>query len=87
MTSLKFPTANQGYEYKPEDTKDVKNLKTMQRQMDFNTIIEQNPVLIGTNPRILSVDTQPRIDIITSNGLRRESNKKHKNNENIDAEN
>jgi hypothetical protein len=46
--------------------------------MEFNTVIEQNPVLIGTNPRIISVDTQPRIEIITNNSLRREEAKKVK---------
>ena len=43
--------------------------------MDINSIAENNPVIVGANPKILSMENKPHVDIITSKSLRRDQEK------------
>ena len=52
---------------RPEDWQILKNLK---RQENFHKIIQNNPVIVEADPNLLSIDKQPKFDILVDKPIR-----------------
>lgn len=66
------------YVYDPDDRPDVKNKKTIKRQLNLLTMVNNNPIIIGANPKILSMDGIPAIDFMDQQAFGRDAFKKEK---------
>mmetsp|Transcript_18523 Transcript_18523/g.28443 ORF Transcript_18523/g.28443 Transcript_18523/m.28443 type:complete len:107 (-) Transcript_18523:1667-1987(-) len=71
-TRLALPTGDNEYTYNPEDNIIDKQKKTLQRQLNLSDIIARNPVLIGADPKILSVNQQPLFEILETKSMRKD---------------
>ena len=67
------------YVYDTSERADIKNKKTMQRQLNFMTMVNNNPIIVGANPKILSMDGIPALEFMDQQTFGKDSfqRKKH----------
>ena len=67
------------YVYNTNERADIKNKKTMQRQLNLMTMVNNNPIIVGANPKILSMDGIPALEFMDQQTFGKDSfqRKKH----------